>query len=70
MEHDPSERYELRGPEYEAVVARLEARRREVEAELEWAPPRHGLQHSSQEAVPCCDPGCQPFPSCCSCKVV
>ena len=68
MAHDPGERYELNSDnleEYEVVMAEILARREQIEQELVWAESRHG--DLSQEAIPCCNKPCAPFPSCCSC---
>ena len=68
VDHDPGERYELNPhnlAEYEVVMAEILARREALEQELVWAESRTG--EISQEAIPCCNKPCSPFPSCCSC---
>ena len=66
--HDPGERYELNSDNlegYEVVMAEILARKETLEQELVWAESRTG--HLSQDAIPCCNKPCVPFPSCCSC---
>ena len=68
LDHDPGERYPLtqdNDPHYTEVINNMIARKDMVETDLDWAPPRNNYYGDS--AIPCCDPACQPFPSCCSC---
>ena len=69
VEHDPSERYpvtEENEPNYQEILETLLNMKDDIEAGLTWAPPRNALY--GDIAIPCCNRGCQPFPSCCSCS--
>ena len=70
VEHDPQELYRLNPnteARWEEVVAAMERRRAELEGgAIPWAASVTGAR--GEEGMACCSPGCQPFPSCCSCQ--
>ena len=71
VEHDPSERYPLtleNEPNYNQIITTMLEMKVQVEQDLTWEQPRNMI--FGEEAIPCCNRGCQPFPSCCSCSAV
>ena len=71
LAHDPAERWRLtplNTDNYQDLLDLMVARREELQADLVWAPSRHS--QSGEEAIPCCNKPCTPFPSCCSCGTV
>ena len=68
LAHDPAERWRLtplNNDHYQDLLDLMVARREELQTELVWADSRHG--QSGEEAIPCCNKPCSPFPACCSC---
>ena len=68
LAHDPAERWRLtplNTDHYQELVDLMVARREELQADLVWAQSRHG--QTGEEAIPCCNKPCSPFPTCCSC---
>jgi len=69
LESDPGELYQLTEemePAYKEILAKMEARKKELEGgEVEWAEP---VMDRGEGVMPCCSPGCSPYPACCSCQ--
>ena len=71
LAHDPAERWrlnQLNTDHYQDLLDLMISRREELQAELLWADSRHG--QSGEEAIPCCNKPCTPFPACCSCQAL
>eukprot|EP00118_Oscarella_pearsei_P022434 m.259563 g.259563 ORF g.259563 m.259563 type:complete len:513 (+) comp40423_c1_seq7:3494-5032(+) len=63
---DPSEKYPLSGKEYNEIIDTITQMVDKFNKEMTWTDSEiHG---SSSDAMPCCKPGCSPFPSCCTCE--
>jgi arylsulfatase A len=62
---DPSERFPLSGKEYDLVIQQITNMTMKFNENMIWHDSEiHG---SNSSAMPCCRPGCSPFPSCCTC---
>jgi len=67
LESDPAERFELSGDAaYLDIIKEMMILKDIYEGDLNFAPSQQ-LNFDSN-IQPCCDPGCQPFPTCCTCK--
>ena len=67
--HDPSERFPLSSesePDLNHILGVFLEMKKEIEDNLEWLPSRN--MQFSESAIPCCNPGCDPFPLCCTCE--
>lgn len=66
---DPSEGHPIKShsPEYIAAMASLQKVADEFQATAVFAESQI-LRGSNQTVLPCCSPGCSPFPSCCTCN--
>jgi len=64
---DPGERYNLAGiEEYKDELSAIVAWRSKHISEVTWIPPRTKIVDHA--FMPCCKPGCEPYPSCCTCN--
>ncbi|XP_070577434.1 arylsulfatase A-like isoform X1 [Ptychodera flava] len=67
LDEDPSEAYNLgNDPEYTDVLNEIGEIKQQFEAGLVWR--ESEINKPKDPSVePCCNPGCHPFPTCCSC---
>ncbi|XP_070577448.1 arylsulfatase A-like [Ptychodera flava] len=67
LDEDPSEAYNLgNNPEYADVLNKIGEIKQQFEAGLVWR--ESEISKPKDTSVePCCNPGCQPFQTCCSC---
>ncbi|XP_077990529.1 arylsulfatase A-like [Glandiceps talaboti] len=65
---DPSEIYNLSSDqEYLPILEKIDEIKKKFEAGLVWGESQMN-RPSDKNVEPCCNPGCKPFPSCCSCS--
>lgn len=62
---DPSEQYNISDTNKE-IVQRLTEMRAEFDSRMVWAE-SETKKPSHEDYMPCCNPGCIPFPQCCHC---
>jgi len=69
VEADPQELYRLTRAtfsDYDEVMSMMEERRESLEGgDIAWV--ESVTKERGKEGMPCCNPGCEPFPSCCTC---
>jgi len=69
VEADPQELYKLTRDtfaDYDEVMRSMEERRTALESgDIFWA--ESVTKERGKEGMPCCNQGCEPFPSCCTC---
>ncbi|XP_062500868.1 arylsulfatase A-like [Corticium candelabrum] len=62
---DPSERHPLSGKVYEEIIKQITDMTMKFNKEMTWH--ESEIHGSNSSAMPCCKPGCSPFPTCCAC---
>ena len=68
LNNDPSENYDLSSKtEYKGLITKITALKAEFDSKMVWAPSEIEKAHHD-EYMPCCNPGCKPFPQCCHCS--
>ena len=67
LSQDPAELIQLNPEQNQEVVRKLQQIKEKAESDMMWTTSE--LQKPSiDEYMPCCTPGCEPFPSCCQCS--
>ena len=67
LDVDPSENYNLTGKlGYEDLLEKLTKMRAAFDSKMVWATSEINKPHHA-DLMPCCNPGCTPFPRCCHC---
>ncbi|XP_051580641.1 arylsulfatase A [Myxocyprinus asiaticus] len=69
LESDPSENYNLSGPEWDSVRQQIQAIKEQFEASVVFGESEiaKGIDPALE---PCCNPNCSPKPQCCHCTVM
>uniref|UniRef100_H3AB57 Sulfatase N-terminal domain-containing protein n=1 Tax=Latimeria chalumnae TaxID=7897 RepID=H3AB57_LATCH len=67
LETDPAENYNLSSdPSYKHILEKIQAEKKKFDSEMRFGESQMNLGWDST-LEPCCDPTCQPKPSCCKC---